>query len=277
MQKSKILVVDDHIEIVKIILHYLKKYNPDFSLYHTTSPTNALNISGSVLPDLIISDWEMPEITGIELIKELKKNPLTKNIPVIISSGIMLTPKNLEIALTAGAYDFIRLPIEPVELSARVNSALRFVSLHKEEIEKKNIELIEKTVCMVKNNEFIIDLQENLEKLKEVCRHNKEAQKITENIIKDIDNKIRQDNWQEFEIAFNSVHSDFTKNLLSNHSNLSPAEIKLCIFIKLGLSIKDTASILCQSTDSLKVARSRLRKKLNIDKCISLQSFMLQY
>jgi len=274
MQNYKILVVDDIIENLQIILRFLEKSHPEYRLYQATNGSSAVELSETTSFDLIISDWDMPEITGIDIIKALKSNVKTRHIPIIIVTGVMLTSEDLDTALAAGAYDYIRKPIDSVELSARVHSALMFAECHLKEIEKKNIELAEKTLILIKNNEFNIEMASKLHKLLDVFDDNLEAKALIHRIIEDIDQKINQDSWQHFELAFQNVHTDFSKNLLNQFPHLTLAELKLCILIKLGLNIKDISSLLYQSPDSIKVARSRLRKKLSVDNDISVFNFL---
>ncbi|MBM3403340.1 MAG: hypothetical protein FJY10_00400 [Bacteroidetes bacterium] len=61
------------------------------------------------------------------------------------------------------------------------------------------------------------------------------------------------------------------------NSLLTPAEIKLAVLIKLGLSNKEMATLLYQTHDSLKVSRSRLRKKMNLENDTNLFSFLATY
>ena len=274
MENYKILIVDDIVENIQTITRLLEESHPEYRLYQANSGGAALCLAETISFDLIISDWDMPKMSGIELIIALKSNEKTKHIPVIIETGVMLTPKDLDTALAAGAYDYIRKPIEPTELSARVNSALMFASFHKKEIEQKNMELVEKTLILIKNNEFNIEMAKKLNSLIEIFDDNKEAKALVYRIIDDVEQKIKQDSWQHFEIAFHNVHTEFSKKIISEFPDLTKAELKLCILIKLGISIKDTASILYLSPDSIKVARSRLRKKLKLENDTSLQNFL---
>ncbi len=274
MTNYKILIVDDIVENIQTITRFLEESHPVYRLYQATGGSAALNLTETISFDLIISDWDMPKMTGIDLIIALKSNIKTMHIPVIIETGVMLTPKDLNTALSAGAYDYIRKPIEPIELTARVNSALMFASCHLKEIEKKNLELVEKTLILIKNNEFNLEMSKKLNNLIEIFDNNVEAKALIHKIIEEIDEKIKQDSWQRFEIAFQNVHSEFSKNLISQFPDLTAGELRLSILIKLGMSIKDTASLLYLSPDSLKVARSRLRKKLQINTDISLLNFM---
>lgn len=274
MEKYKILIVDDLVENIQTITRLLEESHPEYRLYQATGGRSAIELAETISYDLIITDWDMPGISGIELIQTLKANPKTMHIPIILVTGVMLNSRDLDTALSAGAYDYIRKPIDPVELSARANSALMFSSCHLKEIEKKNLELVEKTLILIKNNEFNIEMAKKLNKLIEIFNNNLEAKALIHSMIDEIDQKIKEDSWQHFEVAFQNVHAEFTKNLISQVPDLTPGELRHCILLKLGLTIKDTASLLYQSPDSLKVARSRLRKKLQISNDIPFSNFL---
>jgi DNA-binding CsgD family transcriptional regulator len=94
------------------------------------------------------------------------------------------------------------------------------------------------------------------------------------NMITDIEDKISQDNWQHFEVAFQNVHPGFCNNLLTRFPTLTPAELKHSILIMLGLNIKDMAAVLNQHPDSIKVTRSRIRKKMGIPNETNLQTYL---
>lgn len=85
-------------------------------------------------PDLILMDWMLPDATGIELIRNLKKDEFTSDIPVI-----MLTAKTTEddkiTGLNSGADDYVSKPFSPKELIARIQAVLRRNTLHKKEDE----------------------------------------------------------------------------------------------------------------------------------------------
>ncbi len=86
------------------------------------------------------------------------------------------------------------------------------------------------------------------------------------------------DTWEEFEAHFTHVHTDFYRRLNDLFPNLSANEKKLCAFLRLNMSTKDIAAITYQSVNSITVARSRLRKKLNIEgEDVNLVNFLAQY
>jgi len=277
MENYKILIVDDVVENIQTIIRFLEEFHPEYRLYQATGGSEAFELAKTISFNLIIADWYMPGVSGIDLIKMLKSDSKTAHIPVLLVSGVMLSSEDLDTAFEAGAYDYIRKPIDPLELSARARSALMVASCHFRELEKKNIELVEKTLILIKNNEFNIEMAKDLRKLIEIFDNDLEAKAIVHKLIDEIDQKIKQDSWQHFEIAFENVHSEFNRNLISQFPHLTPGELKICILIKLGMNIKEMTSILYQSSASLKVARSRLRKKLQISTDINLQNFLSVY
>ncbi len=139
MNKHQILIVDDDNQNLQLLYTYLSLINPAFVIIKTNRSKKALKLAKTRQPDLIITDWEMPSLNGLELIEELKSDEETKNIPVIMLTGIMLASENLKLAFDAGAVDFISKPVRKNELSARVSSILKLSDSFKE-IKKLNDE-----------------------------------------------------------------------------------------------------------------------------------------
>lgn len=131
-----------------------------------------------------------------------------------------------------------------------------------QDLELKNKELTTNVMYLIRKNELINDVAERLLKIQpKILPDNK---KIIQSIILDLQREADSDSWHEFELRFNQVHTDFYNNLRKIHPDLSPAEEKLCAFLRLNMSSKEIAAITQQSVKSVEVARSRLRKKLNL-------------
>src|SRR5271170_351247 len=79
------LVVDDSMLIRYTVCRFLEEHG--FAVESATNGAEALEILERVHPDLIVTDMQMPRMSGSELITELKKDPLTASIPVIIVAG----------------------------------------------------------------------------------------------------------------------------------------------------------------------------------------------
>ncbi|MBN1340023.1 MAG: hypothetical protein JXA03_11910, partial [Bacteroidales bacterium] len=71
--------------------------------------------------------------------------------------------------------------------------------------------------------------------------------------------------WQQFGNQFNEVHQGFFSTLSEKFPALTEKDIKMCALLRLNLTTKEISSITHQSVNSIQVARTRLRKKLNID------------
>ena len=129
-------------------------------------------------------------------------------------------------------------------------------------VEIKNKELATNVMYLIKKNELINDVAERLMDLKKGLL--KENQKVINDIVIELQQEGKNDAWEEFELRFNQVYSDFYNKLRANYSDLSPADEKLCALLRLNLSSKEIAAITKQSIKSVEVARARLRKKLNL-------------
>lgn len=119
---SKILVIDDEIHIVELLKFNLEtsNYNVDFAYDGLDGYIKAKETK----PDLILLDWMLPNISGIDVLKKIRSDKDLKQIPVI-----MLTAKNMENdkieGLEVGADDYITKPFSVKELLARISSVLR--------------------------------------------------------------------------------------------------------------------------------------------------------
>ncbi len=272
---DKILIIDDNPHIINTIINILAKETPFYQFFQANNGEMAYKIAEKKLPDLIITDWDMPFVNGIELIKKIKENNNTKDIPIIMATAVMQSSKDLKTALEAGASDYIRKPIDQIELIARVQSVIKISAYNKKIIENKNREITENALMLIRNNKFNLQLMKKMKELHESLREKDDAtENLFEFIINSINEKVKQDSWQKFELIIKSSHDAFSEKLIKEFPNLTNAEIKLASFLKLGLSTKDIAAVLLQSQDSIKVARSRLRKKLNLEAGQNLTAFL---
>lgn len=119
MAGEKILVVDDDEDIREIICMYL--LNEGHNLFSTKSGNEALKIALDKKPDLVILDMMLPDLDGIEVCQELRKNTTA---PIIFLS-CKSTPGDKTIGLIAGGDDYMGKPFDANELLARVKAHLR--------------------------------------------------------------------------------------------------------------------------------------------------------
>ncbi|MGM5483307.1 MAG: response regulator [Nanobdellota archaeon] len=121
-KKFRVLVADDEKNIVDLIRLSLSEGRYD--IYEAYDGEKASEMINKIIPDIIVLDLMMPKKSGEDLCKEVKRNVLTKNIPVIILSakGEIKDKVNL---MDMGADDYITKPFDPLELEARIQSRLK--------------------------------------------------------------------------------------------------------------------------------------------------------
>lgn len=132
--KNTILIVDDAPENIQILMAVLKD---DYKILTALSGEKALVISGgAVTPDLILLDIMMPGIDGYEVIKRLKADEKTRDIPVIFVT-VLSEAEDETKGLELGAVDYIAKPISPSIVKARVRNHLKLKQAQ-EELKKQN-------------------------------------------------------------------------------------------------------------------------------------------
>jgi tetratricopeptide (TPR) repeat protein len=130
------------------------------------------------------------------------------------------------------------------------------------ELELKNKELTTNVMYQIRKNELINSIAEKL--LANSHNFKKENQNLIREIIRELENSQEDSIWKEFETRFHLVHNQFYEKLNDINPDLSPNERRLCAFLRLNMSTKEISSITGQSPRSIEVARTRLRKKLNL-------------
>lgn len=143
-----------------------------------------------------------------------------------------------------------------------------------ENLEFKERELVANALFLHKNNELITRIKDTL--LKAKSSFTRENQQVIQEIISELRASQHNQAWEEFELHFTKVHSQFYQALQEKFPNLTSNELKLCAFLRLNMSTKDISAITNQTVNSITVARSRLRKKLNIDgEDVHLMNFLM--
>lgn len=139
----------------------------------------------------------------------------------------------------------------------------------KEEVESKNRELAISTMSIIKKNEF-------LNAIKDELKGNDENPQV-KSVIRTIDRNINNsDDWKFFEDAFNNADKDFLKKMKKVHPELTANDLRLCAYLRLNLSSKEIAPLLNISVRSVEVKRYRLRKKMNLPHEDGLADYIME-
>lgn len=124
MTRAKMLLVEDDAALAELLVYHFKR--EDFDVTQTPDGEEALLIAQETPPDIVLLDWMLESLSGIEVCRRLRRMPETANVPII-----MLTARGEEEdrvrGLETGADDYVTKPFSPRELVARVGAVLRRV------------------------------------------------------------------------------------------------------------------------------------------------------
>lgn len=140
MSRAKILVVDDDPDILSLVRYNLEREG--FSVLTAANGQDALQLVHSQPPQAIILDLMLPEVDGLEVSRQIKRDPSLSDIPII-----MLTAKGEEVdrvvGFELGADDYITKPFSPRELVLRLKAILKRSSSREEPIRRLSLEDLE--------------------------------------------------------------------------------------------------------------------------------------
>lgn len=142
----------------------------------------------------------------------------------------------------------------------------------KSEIDLKNDQLTTITMHLVKNNDFIQDVQNKIATSLNHVNSTKELKKIMKTIDQELSNN---DSWDQFAYHFDQVHGNYLKKLSDNNIKLSPREIKLAAFLRMNMSSKEISKMLNITSRGVELARYRLRKKLKLEREQNLVEYLI--
>lgn len=123
--QTKVLVVDDEPAICDMIRYALER--ADMTVYSASDAQGALVAINEDRPDIILMDWMMPGISGLDLTRRLRKDTVTADIPIIMLTA-KVTEDDKVAGLEAGTDDYVIKPFSPRELVARISAVLRRAS-----------------------------------------------------------------------------------------------------------------------------------------------------
>ena len=282
MKEIKVLVANDKKTDLLIIESCLSGNETPIKVIKASNGEEAYELAQTDKPDLIIMDWDMPVLDGINAIKQLKSGKNTSEIPVIMLTAVNRSSENLKTALSAGAIDFVRYPIDEIEFLARVKSVLRMNQYYREkvkaeneakkllkaQVDLKNRELAALTLNSLYKKNLILKLKKKLSSISRKCP---EANEILF-VLNYFDEN--EEDWNIFREYFEAVHNGFFDRLTAVHSELTPNEKRLCAYLRIGLNSNEISKLLSISKEGIKKNRYLLRKKMGLKTGESLEDFI---
>jgi DNA-binding CsgD family transcriptional regulator len=142
------------------------------------------------------------------------------------------------------------------------------------EVEHKNSELASSAMNLVRKMEILSKIKDNLLQYKgnpDKDKSSKDFQKIIKVLDSELDH---HQEWEQFAIHFDSVHTNYLRKLKEHSPGLSPTDLKLAAYLRLSLTSKEIAQLMNISIRGVETSRYRLRKKLGLDNNDNLFDFL---
>lgn len=144
------------------------------------------------------------------------------------------------------------------------------------ELVHMNKELGTSTVLILNKNEFMSGVKDNLRSISKTSTE--EVSKELTRLVRDIEANLSSDqDWEHFQLHFDNVHGDFSRRFRAAYPVLSPQDMKLSAYLRMNLSTKEIAHLLNISVRGVEISRYRLRKKLQLDRKLNLQEYILNF
>jgi len=120
--ETSVLIIEDEVAIVTLLRYNLEREG--FRVFSTGDGEEAVGMVNECKPDIIVLDWMLPSMSGIDICKQLRWDPATKGVPIIMLSARGEESDRIK-GLDAGADDYLVKPFSPAELIARIRAVFR--------------------------------------------------------------------------------------------------------------------------------------------------------
>jgi DNA-binding CsgD family transcriptional regulator len=145
-----------------------------------------------------------------------------------------------------------------------------------DQIRERESELYDVTEAMISRNKVLGKIKSELDDYKGRVP----AARFSQQLYDRINGLINKDNvfegdWKLFMMHFEQNYKGFFNNVMRRFPNLTPGDLKLCACLRMNLSTKDIASLLCISVRGVEIGRYRLRKKMAIDSAVNLNEYFI--
>jgi DNA-binding response OmpR family regulator len=160
---GEIMVVEDTPSSLKFLSDILTRAG--YRVRPASDGELALRSVRAKLPDLILLDFKLPGMNGVEVCRRLKAGPGTRDLPVIFISALGATELKVK-ALEAGGVDYVTKPFEPSEILARIDTHL-------------NLHRLQQRLA-VQSEELIAEIEERKQTEEELAKHREHLEELVE-------------------------------------------------------------------------------------------------
>ncbi|WPP50408.1 tetratricopeptide repeat protein [Catalinimonas niigatensis] len=228
--------------------------------------------SGKKEKELILQEQKIEVLRQDRQIKTLWRNSLVLLLALLSAIAFfVIRYQQLKRRKDRQLYDTRQALVK----TALENAHLKALEL-KDELHLKNKELTSYTLNFLQKNELMEEVKEQINDLRKNSEGKLSGQLKKVHWLLDQHQHVDKV-WEEFKLYFEQVNEGFFKNIKEAFPDLTPNELKICALMYLNLNIKEMANILGIAPDSVKVARHRIRKKLNLKREESLVDFVRMF
>jgi signal transduction histidine kinase len=161
--RPSLLLADDEPDMLRFLRSQLQG---EFRLWEATDGRQAVAAARQHLPDLVLCDMMMPELDGLQVCRELRQDPATQHVPIVLLTARADEAAKLA-ALSAGASDFITKPFSTTELHVRLVNLLDAYRVQRQ-LARQN-QLLESTLAQLKETEAQLVQSEKMASLGRMC------------------------------------------------------------------------------------------------------------
>ncbi|WP_456460671.1 LytR/AlgR family response regulator transcription factor [Reichenbachiella sp.] len=240
-KKYKAIYIDDDKILLTVMTAYAQhtKYVDLIGCY--LNPIEGIQAIDELKPEILFLDVQMKEADAFATIAALEHNPI-----IIIVSSHWETEDDL---IEAGASCFLSKPLKgPDQIDAAVEKALAFNASNNRSAKKA------------------IKLDSNQEVLPELYR-----EKATEEHFE------QTESWADFIVKFDNKFPSFFENLKGDFDNLTPTQLRICAYAKIGIKLKNMSTNMDQSLDAIESNIADIKTKLHIEPEDDLRDFLSIY
>ncbi|TBN05375.1 transcriptional regulator [Hyunsoonleella flava] len=239
--------------------------NGDYNLHFRTS-----NFSGDVSKPIVIK---------MKILPPWYKNILFYVLVFVLAAGLFYGLHRRKISKEQRLlHDKLVKEQEALLKEKAIENDKKIVELRnqslKNEVKLKSKQLANTAMALVKKNESMLEIKNELEKNKSGFANSLAYKRL----LRMIDSTIgHEDEWELFEYNFNQVHEEFFNQLKNKHPKLTHKDLKICAYIKMNLLTKEIAPLMNVSIRGLETHRYRLKRKLNLENDKSLGDYLRDF
>ena len=121
MSQKTVLIIEDEVDAADMFAEMMRVSG--YRVLKTSSSTPAFTMMSTEKPDVVILDIMMPDISGLDILRQMRKNPELAGIPVVVVSAKSM-PADIKLGMEAGAFIYLTKPVGFVELKEAIERAL---------------------------------------------------------------------------------------------------------------------------------------------------------